>query len=68
MYIAARPIKVGKEVRKPGDLVPEAANWNPRIVKILIEQRKLRKTPPKGESKPIKSRPKKKDETEANIS
>lgn len=33
MYIVSRPIRVGDEIRRIGDLVPEAADWPPYVLR-----------------------------------
>jgi hypothetical protein len=40
--VAGRVIKVGHEFRQPGEPVPEALGWNPRVVERLMSQNHLK--------------------------
>lgn len=55
--VAGRTLKVGHEFRQPGEPVPEALDWNPRVVERLMNQHML-KVPLSGTAKVVgKSQP-----------
>lgn len=37
VYVAARQMKVGDDFRSPGELVPEAVDWLPKVLGIWIK-------------------------------
>lgn len=40
--VAGRRLKVGHEVRQPGEPVPEALEWDSRVVERLMNQHMLK--------------------------